>query len=158
MIYESSYWKDDLLKLADKLERRIAQRRWGEKNFYSLEKDIFLGFYSVRKLIESYKISDSLKNKSYKIREFPYSGQPESISTNVEAGSYDLSKGREVSITIAQLCNQFIHSHHFHPFFIPGGKYLVGFFFCSDHKRTTCIYLITIFDVVEIYWTVRSSR
>ncbi|OQK43193.1 hypothetical protein XM74_c11567 [Vibrio vulnificus] len=62
MINVSKFWKDDLLKLAEKLTLRLVQKRWGEKNIYTLEKDIFLGFYSVRKLIESRKISDSVKN------------------------------------------------------------------------------------------------
>lgn len=149
MIHESSFWKDDLIKLADRLERRLVQTRWGEKNLYILEKEIFVGFYSIRKLIESKKVSDSLKTKSYEVNEFPYQGCPESIVTHFKEGEYDLNKAKRAHMTINQLCNQFIHSHHFLPF-LPNGKNLIGFFFCSDHKRTSCIYLITLFDIVDI--------
>lgn len=153
MIHESSYWKDDLIKLANRLERRLVQTRWGEKNFYTVEKEIFVGFYSVRKLIESKKISDSLKTKSYEVKEFPYRGHPESIITHFKESDYDLNRAKTSRITIIQLCNQFIHSHHFLPF-LPNGRNFIGFFFCSDHKRTSCIYLITLFDIVDIFRTI----
>lgn len=55
MIHDSHYWKDDLLKLSRKLESRLLQTRWGDRNLYIIEKEIFIGFYSVRKLIESKK-------------------------------------------------------------------------------------------------------
>jgi len=134
MIHESSFWKDDLIKLADRLELRLVQTRWGNKNLYTLEKEIFLGFYSIRKLIESQKVSDSLKTKSYEINEFPYQGFPESITTHFKVGDYDLSKAKRVRITINQLCNQFIHSHHFLPF-LSNEKNLVGFFFALITKE-----------------------
>lgn len=156
MIHESSYWKDDLIKLANRLERRLVQTRWGEKNFYTIEKEIFVGFYSVRKLIDSQKISDSLKTKAYEVKEFSYQGCPESIITHFKHADYNLGKAKSSSITIIQLCNQFIHSHHFLPF-LPNGKNLIGFFFCSDHKRTSCIYLITLFDIVDIFRNIGSN-
>jgi hypothetical protein len=150
MIHESSYWKNDLLKLADRLELRVVQTRWGEKNFYTLEKEIFIGFYSIRKLIEAKKISDSLKIKEYEVREFNYKGQPETIFTKSYENDYEFTKAKTTKVTLLELCNQFIHSHHFLPF-SPNGKNVIGFFFCSDHKRTSGLYLITIFDIVDIY-------
>lgn len=156
MIHESKYWKDDLLKLADRLELRTIQTRWGEKNFYTLEKEIFVGFYSIRKLIESKKISDPLRSKTYEVKEFPYNGNPETIVTHFKDNEYDMSKGKTSKITVAHLCNQFIHSHHFLPF-LPNGKNLIGLFFCSDHKRTSCIYLITIFDIADIFRAIGSN-
>jgi len=156
MIHESSYWKEDLLKLANKLERRIIQTRWGEKNLYTLEKEIFIGFYSIRKLIESNKISDSLSERNYEVKEFPYQGNPESIITHFKETDYNLNKAKKFNITVSQLCNQFIHSHHFLPF-LPNGKNLIGFFFCSDYKRKSCIYLITLFDIVDIYRSIGNN-
>ncbi|TRO18478.1 hypothetical protein EQ826_01205 [Ectopseudomonas mendocina] len=156
MIHESSYWKDDLLKLASRLERRLIQTRWGEKNLYTLEKEIFIGFYSIRKLIESKKVSDNVSRKKYSIREYPYRGNPSSLITHFRDSEYDLGKSKITEISVSILCNQFIHSHHFLPF-LPNSKNLIGFFFCSDHKRTTGLYLITLFDVVDIYRSVGNN-
>jgi hypothetical protein len=56
MIYESHYWKDELQAIAKKLRRRRAQRRWSESSFANLEKEVMVGFYSVRKLYEASKL------------------------------------------------------------------------------------------------------
>ncbi len=150
MIHESSYWKRDLLKVSDRLERRLVQTRWGQKNLYALEKEIFIGFYSVRKLIESRKVSSSMKSKTYEVMQFSYRGCPESILGDLAEDAYDFSKANKRRVSIHQLCNQFIHSHYFVPF-LPNGRNLTGFFFCSDRERRSCIYLITMFDVIDIY-------
>ena len=156
MIHESSYWKDDLLNLANRLERRLLQTRWGDKNLFIIEKEIFFGFYAIRKLIESKKISNSISKCKHKIREFPYVGNPDLLLTHMKENDYDFSKGKTANLTTVELCNQFIHSHHFLPF-IPDSTHLVGFLFCSDRKRTSGIYMITIFDVVDIYRSVGSN-
>lgn len=123
------------------------------KTSIAWKKKIFIGFYSIRKLIESKKNYDLLKTKSYEVKGFPYQGHPESIFTDFKDTDYDLNAATTSKVTVAQLCNQFIHSHHFLPF-LPNGKNLIGFFFCSDHKRTSCIYLITLFNIVDIYWSI----
>lgn len=156
MINESSYWKADLLQLAQSLERRILQTRWGNKNLFVVEKEIFLGFYAIRKLVESKKVSDSVSKCKHELMEFAYSGDPNALVTHMRDAEYDLTSGKAVQLTTVDLCNQFIHSHHFAPF-LPDGKHLVGFFFCSDRKRTSGIYLITLFDVVSIYRSVGSN-
>lgn len=150
MISDSSYWKDDLLKLADKLECRLIQKRWSEKSFYALEKEIFIGFFSIRKLIESNKISESIASKTYQIYEFPKKKKIDSIVSISPENDFEFGKMTKIDITIAALCNQFIHSYHFAPF-IPEGRALIGFIFCSDYKRKTGIYMMTIFDIVDIY-------
>lgn len=154
MIHVSSYWKEDLIKLADKLLLRMVQKRWGEKNFFTLEKEIFLGFYSVRKLIESKKVSEKLTNKSYVVQKLNFVGDPEVIIPKSADSDFNLIRDAEKSsLTTVQICNQIIHSYHFIPFF-PNGKNLIGFFFCSDFERKKCLYLITIFEVSDIFKTI----
>lgn len=151
MIQVSNYWKEDLIKLADKLLLRMVQKRWGEKNFFTLEKEIFLGFYSVRKLIESKKVSDSLTNKSYVVQKLNFVGNPETIIPKSADSDFNLIRDTEkTSLTTVQICNQIIHSYHFIPFF-PNGENLIGFFVCSDFERKKCLYLITIFEVADIF-------
>lgn len=150
MIHESSYWKEDLLKLAIKLNSRLTQNRWGERNLFSIEKEIFLGFYSVRKLIESRKISDSISKKSYLINIFKYVGNDESIFTYFKEEDYDLHHEHIVNIDLLSLCNQFIHSHHFIPS-ISNHNNLVGFLFCSDYKRTSHLYYISLTEIIDIF-------
>ena len=150
MIYDSKFWKDDLLKLAKKLELRLVQKRWSEKSYFAVEKEIFLGFYSIRKLIEAKKISESIANKIYKIYEFKKKSKDINLISEDFSGEFDFSKSKIVEVSVIKICNQFIHSFFFAPL-IPEGNSLIGFFICSDNKRKTGIYLITIFDIVEIY-------
>ena len=75
MIDESCYWKNDLLKEADALRDRKKQRRWPEVSFARLEQTIMLGFYSIRKLIEASKLSDSTIYEEIPITTYPWSGK-----------------------------------------------------------------------------------
>lgn len=127
---------------------RIIQKTWRERSFFVVEKEIFLGFYSIRKLIESQKVSDSIKNKTYQVHEFPNKKHGMSLFDNPEK-EFDFVKAKKSSISVIGMCNQFIHSYYFVPFF-PDNT-LIGFFICSDYKKKTGIYLISIFDIVEIY-------
>lgn len=71
MIWESSFWKDDLVKVAGKLVKRTIQKRWPERSLASLEKDVFVSFYAIRKLIESKKISDGLLSLKIPVIGYP---------------------------------------------------------------------------------------
>jgi hypothetical protein len=52
MIWESCYWKEPLLEMAGRLRALKAGRhRLTEKRLVELERDIFIGFYSIRKLL-----------------------------------------------------------------------------------------------------------
>ena len=54
MIGESYYWKKELVKLAIKLDKRTKQKRaWTEAQHGTFEKEITIGFYIIRKLIEA---------------------------------------------------------------------------------------------------------
>ncbi|MCS6726339.1 hypothetical protein, partial [Proteus mirabilis] len=55
----------------------------------------------------------------------------------------------KTDMSILKLCNQFIHSYYFSPLIV--NRSLIGFFICSDYKRKSGIYFITLFEVVDIY-------
>jgi hypothetical protein len=72
MISETELWKADLIKTASKLLKRILQKKWSSRSLFNLEKELFLGFFIVRKLIESNEVDPDFKSKKYKISVFPY--------------------------------------------------------------------------------------
>lgn len=150
MILESSYWKNDILKISNNLEKRYNQKRWSERSFFVLEKEVFIGFYIIRKLIESNKISNSLKKKRIIIKEYPIGDKKTNVMNRHEfAELYRLYEGIDTSLSIEDLCNQFIHSFVFAPF-VPSGTSLVGFYFCSDRQKDKGLFYITLVNVVEI--------
>src|SRR5665213_2100298 len=62
MIWESCYWKEPLLRTAERLRGLKASVELSEEDLANLEREIFVGFYSVRKLIEAItKLTDRTK-------------------------------------------------------------------------------------------------
>lgn len=68
MIWDSSYWKEDLGRLADKLKARKVQKKFPERSLACLEKEIFIGCYIIRKLIDAKKLSDSIVSLKLSVR------------------------------------------------------------------------------------------
>lgn len=63
MIWGSHSWKEDLARLAGNLRKKAQQRRWPERSTAKLEKEVFMGFYAIRKLLEAKKLSESEINR-----------------------------------------------------------------------------------------------
>lgn len=62
MIWESRYWKKPLLATAKRLTKLKNVPSPTQRQLVQIEKDIFVGFYSVRKLIEApTKVSDATR-------------------------------------------------------------------------------------------------
>ncbi len=60
MIWESCYWKDPLLESAV-LFKSYSKKEIEESDLVQIEREIFIGFYSIRKLMDTFKISDKIK-------------------------------------------------------------------------------------------------
>ena len=65
MIWESWYWKQPLLEVVERLKCFKASNDLSEEQIAQVERDIFIGFYSVRKLFEALaKITDNTRSLS----------------------------------------------------------------------------------------------
>ena len=105
----------------------------------------------VRKLIESKKISDTLRLKKTSVIRFPI--KDTKINWRLKDywdRLYNLSKGQKTELIISELCNQFIHSYIFSPY-IPIEGSLIGFYFCSDWSKNKQLYYISLSKVVGIF-------
>ncbi|MGW5613605.1 hypothetical protein [Streptomyces sp. NPDC003877] len=67
---------------------------------------------------------------------------------------YDLEKGRDVELSLTNLCNQVIHSWVWG--FASGGNGigLDGVFVSSDRKRRKCLYFLSIDILVDLFRSV----
>jgi len=147
MINESKFWKEELNKLSQKLLFRIIHKKWSQRSVFNLEKELFLGFFTVRKLIESKQVPKELTNKEYELAFFAKKKlTKDEIDKMLPYDSNAVSKKR---VTIRIICNQFIHSYHILPFGADGK--LLGIFINSDFQSKSGIYLILLFDIVEIF-------
>lgn len=74
VISDSVPWKEHLLRIADTLEKRKTQARWTERTSFLVERDTLTAAYAVRKMIESHKLSDELRQEGIIVRRHNLSG------------------------------------------------------------------------------------
>jgi hypothetical protein len=158
VIEQDSYWRTDLLKFAERLEKRYRQKKWSDRTRYNIEKEIFLSFYIIRKLIESRRVRASVSGSRHTVMWCPIIiGESPSTSPKTFALTYLLYHGWREEWTPAELCNQFVHSFIFSPF-TPFKKDMVGIFFASDHQSKTGLYYVTLVKVIEIIISAGRNR
>lgn len=158
MIWESSYWKEDLLRHAAALRKRTLQHRWPERSFARLEQTVMLGFYFIRKLLEAKKLTIDVSEKQLPVIIFPSLGKPVTLlSWHHLDRLYDFDHPNEKKRSIQWLCNQVVHSYVFTPTFAePSG--LAGLLLNSDRTRNKALYLINIEDVISLFESVGANN
>lgn len=157
MIWESSYWKNDLLKTARKLGRKKNKKRWPERALVNFEKELFISFYSIRKLIEANKISTDLIMTKITAKSYPSLGKVvTSMNWHRIDELYDFSTSNIEKISLIFICNQLIHSYVFMPSFNENSQ-LTGILFSSDKYRNKKLFSVDINDVIGILRKVGSN-
>jgi hypothetical protein len=164
MIDDSVPWKIELLKIADRLEKRKTQRRWTERTSFLVERDMMIAAYAIRKLFEAAKLSDRLSARQIQVHRHALLDKPPSyFSVHRFWDHYDFDSCEHSSLSLRQLCNQIIHSFNWVITTEENTNALAGILVSSkDHRKY--IYFLDIEeiiaalrdvgydDVVEICW------
>lgn len=157
MIFESCYWKDDLISLSDKLKATYMKLNIDCEDRYlvEFEKDIMIAAYSIRKLLNAGKVSDDIAN--IKINTFVY----KAMRTVTKLNWHDLEKNYEKNYHrkkkyLRTICNTIIHSYCFIPGFDKYGKFRYLYFNSADQKDIE-IYSITLKELSEVLIKVGSD-
>ncbi|ULK95110.1 hypothetical protein [Bradyrhizobium sp. I71] len=154
MIFESSPWKQQLLRDAGSLNK-ISRARLGESNedalLARLERLIFIGAYSMRKLHESGKLStDWTKVKLSCFRfEFIGNGTPTILNSHKIEQFYDLANPLDVRMPSDEFCNRVVHSFVFSPVVSEEGC-VEGFHLTSDRLKKQCLWLVPLAEVIAL--------
>jgi hypothetical protein len=157
MIYEVDYWERELERVAADLERRKDQRSWRRSSYAALEKLVMVGFYSVRKLIESNWVHHRLKKEKVSLTAYPllkntllhWMFWPE-IDEHFDLGS-PLKRKQPLEFVY----NQIIHSFVFTPAF--RARRLSGVYFCSYDRRDH-VYHADISELVRVLRKTAKAR
>lgn len=157
MIFESCYWKDDLISLSDKLKATYMKLNIDceDKYLVEFEKDIMIAAYSIRKLLDSGKVSDDIEN--IKINTFVY----KAIRTVTRLNWHNLDENYEknhyrTKKYLRTICNTIIHSYCFIPGFDSRGK-LKFLYFNSADKKDIEIYSISLNELSDVLIKVGSD-
>ena len=151
MIWESHYWKSDLLKIATRLKKRKEQKKWFETSLARVEQDVMLGFYIVRKLKEAQKLTVSLVEQQVNIQAFPSNGiNVTCMNWHRLNELYDFTLPNGQMRYLGFICDQIIHSYVFMVEFDDNST-IKGILFCSDQKRNTELYSLKIDKLIELF-------
>ncbi len=121
--------------MAGDLRRRQSQLRWTAASYAGLERTIMLGFYAIRKLMDSFQpMLPKESRSSIELQSFPSTGKgfSELFWPTVEE-HFDLSSPKIIRLETRMVCNQVIHSYVFSPWFDRSNR-LEGLFFCSREE------------------------
>lgn len=134
MIGDSVPWRGELLKSSVRLRRWSTQKRWTERTYFLAERDIMMGAYSIRRLIDSTKSSSLLPSKRIPTVRYPLVGRKPMVLDRFDPERfYDLQKGTKAELGVGRLCNQIIHSFVFQIYLEEDATTSVVF--VSDHDR-----------------------
>lgn len=164
MIFESWVWKEELKKELRKFIKLINS----DKNAYikddyddeeydifnlKVEKFFFTSFFIIRKLLEAKKLSNSVCKLTINCLAYPkiprppklldYYGHACDINKN-----YDLNSQLNVTLTLNNLCNLFVHSYIFSPCIEEESFNYI--FINSTNTRNRYCYLINIIEIFKI--------
>ena len=152
MIHESSYWKEPLLVAANFLEGLQLSYEESEDELARAEREILIGFYTIRKLLDTFKVSEKTKRIKFDIKSFqPIRGKQVDYFNRWEVEDFfNLDRTLSETRDILYLCNQFVHSYVL-VFEINRAGQIDGVFVSSDRAKTRRLYFIDRQKVVELF-------
>lgn len=157
MVSHPKYWRKDLNKMSESLKKRYNQQKWDVRSENKVEKEIFIGFFMVRKLIENDHVAQAIKDRNIELMEYDKIGDTYDDDPSKFPRNYDLMNGNKIQLTYRKLANQFVHSYYFSPF-VPVNKSLVGFYFASDWNRSERIFYLRLLEVIQAYNSVYENK
>lgn len=150
MIWDSLEWKENLLSTANWLSRVRLTEKTSESTYIRLEREILIGAYSVRKLLDTLKVKDSIKQTSMCIDKFNNKERVNHLNMHKIAEVYDLTSRQSEERNIRFICDRFIDSY----LLVPGadnGNRLEGFFVTSFQDRNSKLYWVPLKVIVSIF-------
>ena len=152
MIHESRYWKEPLVRAAGWLDRLRVNDENSEAALARAEREILIGFYSIRKLLGTFKLSEPTKQLKYEIEWFP--AKPDRVVDYFNRSDidelFDLDQRSVESRDLGFLCNQVVHSYVFIIALGEKGE-LEGFFLTSDTMRYRRLYFVPISHLLHAF-------
>ena len=111
-----------------------------------------VGFFYVRKLIESRKLSRDFADRQIRVISYPAKGEHvQMFNRRRDPGElFDLAAPKQTAVKTEVLANQLIHSYIFHLSMQETGQ-LCGIFVASDRFRNIELFEISAHDVISIF-------
>jgi len=117
MIHESYYWRNELIQISEKISKKIKiQKNWSDSKFAKFEKNIMLGFYIIRKLMEANKLTSKIGSTKFNLKMYQNNDTKVTRMNNHRFDeNYNFENFKIVKRDLKFLINQFVHSYVFVP-------------------------------------------
>jgi hypothetical protein len=156
MIWESHYWKSDLLRDATTIER-WAGKKASDRQAFLLEKKIMLSAYVIRRLFESGKVEDELEESVVDVKCFRSKGTViYHMNWHHIDRHFDLENSAGEQRRCNFICNQIIHSYVFA--LVGKPEKTEAFMVSSDKYRRKLLYEVSIKGYCEYLVRVGTSH
>jgi hypothetical protein len=143
---ESCYWKEELERIAKSIRTSKKPPRWSERALCVVERDLMLGFFMVRRLIELHKISSLTRNFQLKVFSCPTRGKHVTSLNNHRIHElYDLENEKVQTKKPHYMSNQFIHAY-------------TSFIVRDETRNWSDIYIVSDFDRNDCIWRIPFSE
>jgi hypothetical protein len=124
-----------------------------ERDSARIERELFIGFYSIRKLLDTFKVSSGTRREAYSLVWSPRIGRPDYFSWHRLEEHFDLGTQNEETRDLVFLCNQFVHSFIF-TVVTDEKNSLAGVFVASDKTRNEKLYFVAASQILLAFRTV----
>jgi hypothetical protein len=135
-----------------RLEAKALQQRWVERTGYLVERDVMVGAFSIRKLVESNKVSHEVERMKWEVtRHLPRGPVPDVMNRWSFWESFDLRRGAATRLNTLDLCNAVVHSFVFGFSADEATRLWDGFYVTSDWKRRECLYFVPVTTIFDLF-------
>jgi hypothetical protein len=150
MAIESLYWKEELARIAKTIRPVAKPKRWSERAVCSVERDVMIGCFMVRRLVELDKVSSRVA----KLQVDVFSAPVVKIVTKRNRFSieknYDWQAEKAETKPVLYICNQCIHAYIS---FVSRGldRNWSNLLVVSDYDRNNVIWRIPFTTIIQLF-------
>lgn len=110
-MFESLYWKEELSRIEKSIRPVAKPRRWSERAVSTIERDVMIGFFIVRRLIELNKVSSHIAKLELGVFRSPAVRAVTKLNRFSFERNYDWQAEQPEQRPVKYICNQCIHSY-----------------------------------------------
>ena len=148
---ESRYWKEQLALIAKTLKLVRKPPRWSVRACCIVERDIMIGFFIIRRLIELHMVSSRTRDFKMKVYSCPNQGNEVTWANNHRIfDHYDTENEKSETKKPFYMSNQFIHAYTSFVY-RDGARNWSNIYVVSDRGRNDCIWRVPIHVIQELF-------
>ena len=150
MTVESVYWKEQLSKISKALRPVDNPRRFSERYVCETERDITVGFFLLRRMIELQRVTCDISEGQILAYRVPASRVANLLNRHRIEENYDWPAEKQTQLPIRSACNQFMH---FYLLELSRGKNRnwVNAFVVSDFDRLKYVWRVPVATIAFLF-------